>query len=218
MPAPLGRRAIRESPLQVDMKTAPVLGTGAVRCAFIVAWAVIQPGRRGQCRTPYGMEFHPPRRICQIPTMPDHTGFTRVATGRMCDSLVPGPAGRPVGRFCSSAVQQNVQARIDSVGKPKSQTRTMPDHTENPCQISIRRAGTSDRSGGFARVPSSKMYRLALTALENQKPRLVQCRTTRKILIRFPYAERELATGRAVLLECRPVKCTGSHCKRRLAA
>ena len=36
---------------------------------------------------------------CRICTTPDHTSFTRVPTSNMSDSLAPGTAGRPVGRF-----------------------------------------------------------------------------------------------------------------------
>ena len=35
----------------------------------------------------------------QIRTTPDHTCFTRLSTSTMSDSLAPGTAGRPVGRF-----------------------------------------------------------------------------------------------------------------------
>ena len=46
-----------------------------------------------------------PSEDCQIRTTPDHTSFTRVPTSSMSDSLAPGTAGRPVGRFYSTAVK-----------------------------------------------------------------------------------------------------------------
>ena len=41
----------------------------------------------------------------QVSTMSDHTCLTRLSTSTMLDSLAPGTAGRPVGRFYSTAVK-----------------------------------------------------------------------------------------------------------------
>ena len=63
---------------------------------------------------PQGGGFHiklvrpdTPSGDCQIRTTPDHTSFTRVPTSNMSDSLAPGTAGRPVGRFYSMDFKQN---------------------------------------------------------------------------------------------------------------
>ena len=94
--------------------------------SFFLGRAMVRGGRRGQCRTPYEtdtkiprfrrnggfpsklFEFHTPSGGCQIRTTPDHTSFTRVTTSNMSDSLAPGTAGRPVGKFYSSNLKHNL--------------------------------------------------------------------------------------------------------------
>ena len=52
--------------------------------------------------------YNTPRGNLPVRKMPDHTSFTRLSTSKMSDSLAPGTAGRPVGRFYSTAVKQNL--------------------------------------------------------------------------------------------------------------
>ena len=76
--APLGRRA-GQCPAPTSAKIPRFRGTGGFPLHFVRTY------------TPSGDR--------QIRTTPDHTCFTRLSTSTMSDSLAPGTAGRPVGRF-----------------------------------------------------------------------------------------------------------------------
>ena len=83
---------------------------------------------------------------------------------------------------------------------------------------SIRRAETSDRSGNFTRLPSSKTYQ-ARIGPRHCRGGTVDARSLHlnNKIVRIPYAEREPATGRAVLLDGRFAQCLDSnwhrHCR-----
>ena len=70
--------------------------------------------------------FNTPRGNLPVRTMPDHTSFTRLSTSKMSDSLAPGTAGRPVGRFYSTAVKQNLSGTSLSAATRRITSRRAP--------------------------------------------------------------------------------------------
>ena len=119
--------------------------------------AAKSPAQQTPCRAFLIIEFHTPRGKCQIRTMPDHTSLTRLSASNMSESLAPGPAGRLVGRFYSTAVKQN----------PPGPSLSAATRRKKPC--------TANAVQGFPNY-------------------------------RIPYAERKLANGREILLDCRQAK------------
>ena len=73
------------------------------------------------------------------------------------------------------------------------------------------------RAGGFTRLPSSKMYqtRVCQRPLAAKNPPFPEKRGIFHTNCSFQYAERILATGRAVLLDCRQATSTSHEFGRR---
>ena len=126
-----------------------------------------------------------------------HFGSTTVKQNPSVSRLPrakPGtPSGyqRPVGHFGSTTVKQNPSGTSLSAATRRKKSPVSGETGDFHYNLfdTIRRADTSDRSGGFTRLPSSTTY----------QARKAQCRTTR------------------VLLDYRLAECR-TACQRRLAA
>ena len=128
----------------------------------------------------------------QIRTMPDHTSSARLTTSKISECLAPGTAelsrpsilyhARP-HEFCSSFDKQNVG------------------------QFGSRHCRATDRAVS-ARLTARTTYqtRVCPRRLAVKNPPFPEKRGIFHTICSIPYAERKLATGRAVLLDFRQVK------------